>query len=424
MINRIIGILNSTGGISDWRITSTRTESTELFFVHRDLETVRSTDTTATSVTVYSEHDGALGSASFSVYSSYDDERIAAEVKKAVSRAALISNQPYSLPENEVGEYSSDSNFADYAPAKLASEIANACFEADCVEGGSINALEIFIYKDTRTVRNSRGINKTHVGYRAMVEAIPTFSMGESVELYEQYNFTEFDHDRVRDEIATKMWEVRNRHFARKPLQTPTCPVVLGAPELNNLLSEMAWELNFSNVYQHMNAFSVGDEIQKNAIGDKLGVTVCAEVKGSVRSAAFDSDGTTLVDRKVIDGGRAVALWGSTRFAQYLGEEPTGDLGCIKADLGTLTDDELRSKPYFRCASMSGLQLDIDNDYIGGEVRLAYYFDGEREMPLTGISISGKLSAALSSIRFSNEATTYEGYNGPKLALVEGVEIV
>ncbi len=424
MINRIIDILNSTGGISDWRVVSKRTESTELFFVHRDLETVRSTDTTATSVTVYSEHDGALGSASFSVYSSYDDERIAAEARKAASRAALISNQLHSLPGGEVGEYRSDSNFTDYTPKKLASEIASACFEADCVEGCSINALEIFIYKDTTTVRNSCGINKTHVGYRAMVEAIPTFNGEESVELYEQYNFTEFDHDRVREEIATKMREVRDRYFARKPETKLDCPVVLGAPELENLFSEIAWDFNFSNVYQHMNAFSVGDELQKNASGDAIGVTMCAEVKGSVKSAAFDTDGTTLVDRRVIEGGRATALWGDTTFAQYLGEKPTGDLGCIKVELGTLTDGELRSKPYFRCASMSGLQLDIYNDYIGGEVRLAYYFDGEREIPVTGISISGKLSAALSSIRFSNESTTHEGYNGPKLALIEGVEIV
>lgn len=424
MIERIIDILNSTEGISDWRITSTRTESRELFFVHKSLETARSTDTTATGVTVYAMHDGALGSASFSVYSSFDDEKIRSEVAKAAARAALISNKPYSLPEGECGEYVSDSNFADYDPSHLASEIADACFEADNIEGGSINALEIFIYKDIKTVRNSRGTNKTQTGYRAMVEAIPTFNGEESVELYEQYNFTEFDRERVKNEIATKMQEVRDRYFARKPEQKLTCPVVLGAPELENLLSELAYQFNFGNVYQHMNAFSVGDDLQEGASGDRIGITMCASVKGSVRSSAFDSDGLTLKDRTVVEGGKAVALWGGTRFAQYLGEEPTGDLGCVKVELGTLTDEKLHSAPYFRCASMSGLQLDIYNDYIGGEVRLAYYFDGEHEIPVTGISISGKLSAALGSIRLSNEVTTYESYNGPKLALIGGVEIV
>jgi hypothetical protein len=73
---------------------------------------------------------------------------------------------------------------------------------------------------------------------------------------------------------------------------------------------------------------------------------------------------------------------------------------------------------------MSGLQLDIYNDYIGGEVRLAYYFDGEREIPVTGISISGKLSDALANMRLSDIATVYEGYLGPKWASFGGIEIV
>ena len=76
MRNKVIDILKNTSGISDWKVNSTRTESHELFFVHKNLETVRSTDTTDIKVTVYVLHDGALGEASFSVYSSYDDKKI------------------------------------------------------------------------------------------------------------------------------------------------------------------------------------------------------------------------------------------------------------------------------------------------------------------------------------------------------------
>lgn len=424
MRNRVIDILKNTSGISDWRVLSTRTESTELFFVHKNLETVRSTDTTDLKVTVYVAHDGALGEATFSVYASYDDARIAEEIEKAKKKAGIIANQPYSIPEGEKGDYVSDSNFADYEPHVLASLISKACFEADCVEGGSINALEIFVYRDEVSLENSRGIEKTQVKYRAMVEAIPTFNGEESVELYEQYNFTEFDHALVLEEISKKMHEVRDRYEAKAPAGKLSCPVVLDAPELEQLIGNFVGELNFSMVYQHSNSFGIGDDIQKGARGDRMSVTMCGAVKGSVRSASFDGDGVTLVDRKIIEDGKAVALWGGTRYAQYLGEVATGNLGCISVDCGTLTDKEKRSAPYFRCASMSGLQVDINNDYIGGEVRLAYYFDGEREIPVTGVSISGKLSTALANMRLSNEATTYESYHGPKCAIFEGIEIV
>lgn len=424
MTQRIINILNNTSGISDWRVNTVRTESTELFFVHKNLETVRSTDTTDIKVSVYALHDGKLGEATFSVYASYDDEKIAEEIEKAKKKANIIANQTYSLPENEVGEYVSASNFANYEPYNLASLISKACFEADNVEGGSINALEIFVYKDIVSVKNSRGIDKTQVKYRAMVEAIPTFNGEESVELYEQYNFTEFDHALVVEEIAKKMHEVKDRYEAKAPTSKLDCPVVLDAPELEQLFGNFIGNLNFSMVYQHSNAFNVGDDIQKDASGDRITLAMRGAVKGSVRSSVFDSDGVNLIDRVIIEGGKATSLWGGTRFAQYLGEVPTGNLGCMSVECGSLSDEQKRSAPYFRCASMSGLQVDIYNDYIGGEVRLGYYFDGEREIPVTGISISGKLSSALANMRLSNESITYESYNGPKCAIFEGIEIV
>ncbi|MBO5715106.1 MAG: hypothetical protein J6S23_01780 [Clostridia bacterium] len=424
MRNRIINILKNTSGISDWKVNTVRTESTELFFVHKNLETVRSTDTTDVKVTVYVLHDERLGEATFSVYSSYDDEKITEEIEKAKKKANIIANQSYSLPENEVGEYASASNFTSYDSHELASLVSTACFEADNVEGGSINALEIFVYKDIVSVTNSRGIDKTQVKYRAMVEAIPTFNGGESVELYEQYNFTEFDHNLVVDEISKKMHEVKDRYEAKAPAEKLACPVVLDAPELEQLIGNYVGNLNFSAVYQHSNAFSIGDDIQKDAKGDRLTITMCGQMKGSVRSSAFDGDGVTLVDKTIIDNGKAVSLWGGTRYAQYLNEIATGNLGCMSVESGTLTDDQKASAPYFRCASMSGLQVDIYNDYIGGEVRLGYYFDGEREIPVTGISISGKLSVALANMRLSNEVITYESYRGPKCAIFEGIEIV
>ena len=424
MTQRVINLLKNTSGISDWRVNTVRTESTELFFVHKSLETVRSTDTTDIKVNIFVLHDEKLGEASFSVYSSYDDEKIIEEIEKAKKKASIIANQPYSLPENEQGEYVSDSNFANYLPHELASLISKACFEADCVEGGSINALEIFVYKDIISVKNSRGIDKTQFKYRAMVEAIPTFNGEESVELYEQYNFTEFDHALVVEEIANKMREVRDRYEAKAPEGKLSCPVVLDAPELEQLMGNLVGNLGFGSVYQHSNAFGVGDEVQKEARGDKLTVTMRGEVKGSVSSSAFDHDGVTLIDRKIIENGKAIALYGGTRFAQYLGEKATGSLGCISVECGTLTDEQKTSAPYFRCASMSGLQVDIYNDYIGGEVRLGYYFDGEKEIPVTGISISGKLSLALANMRLSSEETTYESYRGPKCAIFDGIEIV
>lgn len=425
MTERIIALLKESSLVSDFRLNTVNTESYEMFFVHRDLETVRSTDTTDRKVTVFVEKDGKLGDATFSVYSSYTDDDIRREIASACKKASLAGNDPYDLPENETLTYESDSNFKNYNVADLGADIAEAVFAADCEENGSINALEVFIYRDTVSIINSRGINKSEVRYRAMVEAIPTWNGAEeSVELYECYNFTEFNAAEVTEEIATRMREVRDRLIARVPDEKLICPVVLDAPELARLFFSIAYELSYSGIYNHTSAFREGDDIQKGAVGDRFDVTMCGAVRGSVRSARFDADGTALTDAEVIRDGVATGAFGSARYASYLGKKPTGSLGCIRVSTGSLSDGDLRRSPYFRCASMSGLQLDIYNDYIGGEVRLAYYFDGEKEIPLTGISISGKLSDALKSIRLSDTGTVYEGYSGPKWACFDGIEIV
>ena len=72
---------------------------------------------------------------------------------------------------------------------------------------------------------------------------------------------------------------------------------------------------------------------------------------------------------------------------------------------------------------MSGLQVDFFSDYIGGEVRLAYYRDGEKVLPVTGISISGSVSEVLNSIRFSSGIAVQDGYIGPEKALLENLKI-
>ena len=101
MTERIISLLKENSLVSDYRLNTVKTESYEMFFVHRDLETVRSTDTADRKVTVFVECDGKLGDATFSVYASYTDDDIRREIASACKKASLAANEPYALPENE-----------------------------------------------------------------------------------------------------------------------------------------------------------------------------------------------------------------------------------------------------------------------------------------------------------------------------------
>ena len=419
----IIKLLNAAS-VDGYRVNTVKTESYELFFVHERLETVRGTDTCSTQVTVYVDHDGKRGEASFKVYASTTEAEVIASIADAAGKAKKINNEFFTLPDALELSAEIPSNFTDYEPKALAKEMAKAVFSAETYGCGSVNALEVFINKTTSSVQNSNGRSVSETKYSAVVEVIPTWTDGESVELYQCERFSHFDVNDLRSKVEQKMREVRDRGVAQQPKEKLSCRVVLDAKELSHLFSDIVGELDYASVYSHMNSFSVGDSIQKERRGDAISVTMRGAIEGSSASALFDVDGTLMKDTEVIRNGEIVANYGSHRFAQYLGKAPTGQLGCAEVEVGTLTDDELASTPYFRCVSMSGIQLDILSDYIGGEVRLAYYVDGDKVIPMTGISISGKLSEALNSVRFSNVKECAGRYLGPKLASFEGIEIV
>ncbi len=420
----IYKLLGENTDINAWKVQSTATESYELFFVHEKLETVRVTDTENVNVTVYLDHDGKRGNASFKIFASTTEDEAREKISAAAAKAALISNDFYDLPQGETLDGHIPSNFDDEDIKTAAGKIAHAVFAADMLGQGSVNALEIFINKNKVTVKNSCGIDKCETKYSAMVEAIPTWNEGESVELYSAERFSSLDAEKLTRDIEQKMREVRDRGRAKKPETPLTCPVLLNAGELSELCVELTYGLNFSSVYSHSNPFSVGDAVQKAPTGDKLTVKRLGVIEGSASSALFDEDGTTLIDTEVISDGVAANCYGGSRFAQYLGKEPTGNLFCVELKSGSLTENELKKAPYFECVSMSGLQVDVFNDYIGGEVRLAYYFDGERKIPMTGISISGKLSDALNCIKLAKNCTMRGRYLGPEYALLGGIAIV
>lgn len=417
----VIELLKADPKVSDYKINIHNKESYELFFVKGRLETVRCTDTCDKEVTVYVNHGDYKGDAQFFIYPSTTPEQISQLIGEAVAKAQLIENKNYTLPGAEVEDYCVESNFSNHAPADLAAIISKAVFDANEIEHASLNSVEVFLNKHTETVLNSRGLHKTQVRYDAMVEAIPTYNgEAQSVELYEQYNFSFLDLEAIRREIADKMAQVKARYQAVTPDFPMDCVCVLHGQELSELFGSIARDLNYSSVYSHSNLFKKGDAIQKAPKGDPIGITMAGEVKGSVRSAKFDSDGMSLGSIRLVEGGKAVNYYGSNRYGQYLEETPTGNLPCCLVDSGTAGMPEGQ---YLEVISMSGLQVDFYNDYIGGEVRLAYYCDGEKVTPVTGISISGKLSQVLDHIRLSSQTTVFGGYQGPDKAILSHMKI-
>ena len=306
-----LALLAGNPQVSDYKVNICKKESFELYFVKGALETARSTDTCDRVVTVYADHDGFRGDAQFSVYPSSEPQELRAAVEEAVRNALLICNPGYTLPRAQTEEHVLSSNLADTPLPVLAKQAGQAVFDANTLEGGSLNSVEVFVNHYRETVCNSQGLEKTQERWEAMVEAIPTFNGSkESVELYEQYHFSTFCRETLMEEIRSKMEAVRERYKAVRPDFSLDCPVVLHKLELNDLFSAIAGDLNYATVYSHGNLLQKGDRLQKEVHGDPITLTMRGQVAGNTASARFDTDGLSLgeitPDPK---GNRGELLW-------------------------------------------------------------------------------------------------------------------
>ncbi|MBR3704249.1 MAG: hypothetical protein IKM11_02005 [Oscillospiraceae bacterium] len=424
IIDTAIELLNADERVSDHKINVHRKEGYELYFVKGKLETVRRTNVRDIEVTVYVDHGEFRGESQFLIYAYTTEDNLHRLIDEAVARALLINNKHYTLPENEQGGYDIESNFRTYHMPDLAAAVAQAVFEANTIENTSLNSVEIFINEHLQTIINSRGIHKEQRYFSAMLETIPTYNGSrESVELYHQYNFSSFDRDTIVREVRDMLLAAKARYEAITPDFSIDCPVILNKQEVYELMGGIALDLDFSSVYSRSNLFKKGDAIQTDPTGDRIGITMAGAVKGSIYSRKFDADGLSLHDTRIVEDGKAVSYYGGNRFAQYLGETPTGALACVCVDAGSVSAEDFSKGPYLEIISMSGLQVDFYSDYIGGEVRLAYYHDGEKITPVTGISITGKLREVLGSIRLSADTAVKDGYVGPAKALLTNMKI-
>ena len=72
----IIELLNENKKVSAWKLIETETESCELFYVLKNLETNRATKTKDINLTIYIDEDGTRGAASVVIYPHMNEEEI------------------------------------------------------------------------------------------------------------------------------------------------------------------------------------------------------------------------------------------------------------------------------------------------------------------------------------------------------------
>ena len=424
----LLKALKSHQGLADWKINLTTTKSTELFYVQKQVETNRGTDVTDINVTIYVDQDGKRGLSSFAVYPYMGEKEISALIDENIYAAKFTFNTYFDLPSpKDVAQKDADSNLSKTPFKELIGQIGEAIMKANHFENGSLSATEIFLNQICKRVINSRGIDVSSTSYECRIETIPNWVKEdkEEVELYKSIEFSSFDPEALTKEVEETLLLAKARSEAVALPKLGETAIILENEEVDNFFDAFVWDLSYRAKYTHANHFEVGKPIQENRTGDILDIELRPNVEGCLDSSYVDHDGVTLSDVKIIENGIAKRLHGSYQFGYYLGEKsPTGSIPVTYVKEGEDSVKDWEKKPYIRCVRFSGIQVDIDSGFVGGEVRLGFYFDGEKEIPVTGFSIQADFHELKDSFRCSKERVNLPSYSGPKYLFIPKAKIV
>ncbi|MGN1406098.1 MAG: metallopeptidase TldD-related protein, partial [Erysipelotrichaceae bacterium] len=140
----------------------------------------------------------------------------------------------------------------------------------------------------------------------------------------------------------------------------------------------------------------------------------------------FDGNGIVLKSKKLIENGMVKNLYGDIQYGSYLDiKNITGNYTVMELvnNDKPITKQAMKKEKHLIVSYFSSPQLDESTGYFGGEVRLAFYYDGEKYIPLTGLSISGNIYEAIKTVKFSKEECSLRKLKGPKYMILRNIDI-
>lgn len=422
MVKKIIKAISNYQSIQDYKIIEVQTNTTEQFYDLQRLETTRCTNTLEINVSIYVEKeiDGKkkIGNSNFIVSHNLSSKDLNTLIEDAIYATTFINNEYYELVTGD-GKKSFKQKKEDKEPFECLQDIAEVFF-SQSNEICKFNALELFYDEYKIHLINSKGVDYTKITHQIKAEAIPSYKKDDiKTELYRMFVYDKIDLKKIKEDANDSLKDVVCRAEAKQNTFKGKINVILKDDKIKSLIEELISTYDYADVYRHSNYKNIGDMMQENAV-----CPLTISLKPSSKGHFFDADGVLLKEVSIIQKGKVIDYYGNNRFAYYLNKTANGRPDKIALEKGLSSEKALKKNAYIEIVDLSGIQLDLFANYIGGEIRLATYFDGENTYPISGLSFSGNLTNCINSIELSKEVTNIQGYEGPKYALLKDTEVM
>lgn len=431
MIDRIKEILSKLDGIDGWKINEKRIESKELFFIKKELDMNRAKDVDHIQVTVYKdfEEDGKKyrGSSTTTVHPTMNDEEMENAIMSALYAAGFVKNEYYPLVESKVEiQPVMENRFFKDSLSAWVPKLTDEVFARDNYNNGWINSAELFLDKINVRILNSEGVDASYETYRGELEFITSWKEeeGEEVELYKDIVFSDHDKELITTSIDEMLKICRDKAIAKPTPVLKDIAVILSGEPVKGLFYYYYDKAGARSVYEQTSTAKIDESIQGDEVkGDRINISLDPFMNNSTASAPYDEEGLRLAKVSLYEDGVLKRYWGNTRFSHYLGIKPTGNIRNIIVEGGSKTLEEIKEGAYLELKVFSDFQMDSLTGDFAGEIRLGWYNDGEKIVPVTGGSISGNINDVHKEMYLSKELQKINNFSGPQSIKLLNVSI-
>ena len=408
MINRIINVLNEAQ-VSDYRIMEVKKVSHQAFFVRQFLDQHRISDTVHTTLDVYmdTEENGQKfrGKASKEIYQNESEEEIRKDVEQLKYNASLAKNPFYQLVKDE--KYQEEEK--DYDLIALLNDVVQGVQNVRDTDSEKINSYEVFVNGYYYHIVNSQG---TDVAFNSMNEEVEVIinsvDDGHEIELYHDSTFAGKPVTEITDDILKVFRYAKDRTRAQATKKMMNARVLLSGDFNADFYDYFLDRANSAEVFYGESQVQLGDDCQHNSEGDKITLRLVSQLPHSSRNMPYSKDGNKALDLTIVENGVYRNYWGDQITGYYLGLEKITDANNFIVEAGSKTVEEMKKEPYLEVIEFSDFGMDSITGNFGGEIRLGYYYDGEKVVPVTGGSITCNMDKALKHIYLSQETRQYD----------------
>ena len=415
--------------ISEYIINEEHTRSAELFFIKKTLDTRRIKDFTNYEVTVYNsfEKDGKAmkGSSAVHIYDGMTDPEIEKTLSGAYLAASFVCNPTFELQEKTENEFiEMKSDLVGRSLEESAKIMADALFAEDIGKDAFLNSAELFVNEITVKIWSSTGIDAGYRKYYVTGEFVAQCKQPQDVETYQSFRYDSLETEALKSKVRRTLDYTLARSQAKKAPTAGNYRVIICDSYVKELFSYYTARSLAPYIFAKYSSFKLNENVQaKTADGGSCEITGDALTISLIADTPFSDEGTRQIDRALLENGELKTYHGGVRFSRYIGVEPTGNYRSIKVAPGSTSVEDMKKEPYLQVVNFSDFQMDDFTGHFGGEIRLAFLYDGNTVTPVTGGSINGSIIDSQSSMLLSKETQVEDGYEGPLAVCFDNIPV-